>query len=180
MTIEPKIKRVSTLVAGGLAVMSATAAAAAAAYYWGLRPWYQRWGATEAEVQMPLLGDELVPAPVIARTKALTIQAPVAAVWPWLLQLGQDKAGLYSYEFVENRLLGCDIHNSDRIVPEWQHLQVGDLVRLYPPDRQGPPPYTVAAIEPNHALVLGHPTTAANGSTPGSLCCCPRKAAARA
>jgi hypothetical protein len=97
-----------------------------------------------------------VPNPAISRTKAVTIQAPPAQVWPWLLQMGQDKAGLYSYEFIENRLLGCDIHNSNRIVPEWQQMQVGDLVRLFPKDRQGPPPYVVARIEPEQALVMGH------------------------
>ena len=155
MTVERK-GRVGPIVWGG-SLAAAGAAAAIAAYHWGLRPWYERWGATPAEVQLPLLGDELVPHPTIARTKAVTIQAPPEAVWPWLIQLGQDKAGLYSYELIENRLLACDIHNSERIVPEWQQLQVGDLVRLYPKDRQGPPPYTVAAVEPRTALVLGHP-----------------------
>ena len=140
----------AAVIGGGLAL------AGAAAYRWAFRPWYERWGATDEEVAASLPGDELVPQPAIARTKAVTIQAPVAQVWPWLLQLGQDKAGLYSYEFIENQLLGCDIHNSDRIVPEWQNLQVGDLVRLYPKDRQGPPPYIIARIDPEQALVMGH------------------------
>jgi hypothetical protein len=140
------------VVGGGLAL----AGAAVAAYQWGLRPWLARWGATKEEVEAELPGDELVAHPAIVRTKALTIHAPVDQVWPWLLQMGQDKAGLYSYEFIENNLLQCDIHNSDQIVPEWQQLQVGDPVRLYPPDRQGPPPYIVAAIEPKHALIMGH------------------------
>ena len=153
MSESKAISTRTAAVGGGLAVASA---AALAAYYWGLKPWVERWGATPDEVKTSLPGDELVPLPAFARTKAVTIQAPVELVWPWLLQLGQDKAGLYSYEFVENRLLGCDIHNSNRIVPEWQRLQVGDPVRLYPPDRQGPPPYIVAAIEPGRALVMGH------------------------
>jgi hypothetical protein len=153
MAITQKTQRTTALIGGVVAVASA---AAAAAYYWGVRPWYQQWGATKTETEMPLPGDELVSKPAIVRTKAVTIQAPVEAVWPWLIQMGQDKAGLYSYELIENQLLNCDIHNSDHIVPEWQHLQVGDQVRLYPKDRQGPPPYTVAAIEPHHALVMGH------------------------
>jgi len=148
-----KVPPKRAVVAGGLAVASA---AALAAYRWGLRPWYERWGATDEEVRAALPGDELVPYPVIARTKAITIGAPVQKVWPWLMQMGQDKAGLYSYELIENRLLGCDIHNSNQIVPEWQTLQVGDPVRLYPKDRQGPPPYLIAAIEPERALVMGH------------------------
>jgi hypothetical protein len=143
----------ATAAVGGLALASA---AALAAYQWGLRPWVEHWGATPDEVQAVLPGDELVTRPVFSRTKAVTIQAPVERVWPWLLQMGQDKAGLYSYEFIENRLLGCDIHNSRRIVPEWQTLQVGDQVRLYPTDRPGPPPYVIAAIEPPHHLVMGH------------------------
>jgi hypothetical protein len=140
-------------VAGGLAVAGA---AALAAYQWGWRPWAERWGATDDEVRATLPGDELVRAPRIVRTKATTIAAPVDRVWPWLAQLGQGRAGFYSYEFVENRLLGCDIHNSNRIVPEWQSPQVGDLVRMYPADKQGPPPYVVAAVLPNQALVMGH------------------------
>ena len=143
----------AALAGGGLAL---TGAAAVAAYQWGLRPWYEHWGATAGEVHASLPGDELVRAPVIVRTKAITIQAKVEQVWPWLPQLGQGKAGFYSYEFIENRLLGCDIHNSDRIVPEWQHPQIGDPVRMYPPDRQGPPPYVIALVEPNRALVMGH------------------------
>jgi hypothetical protein len=153
MSNSRSISTRTAVVGGGLAVASA---AALAAYHWGLRPWYERWGATPEEASARLPGDELVPTPAFVRTKAITIQAPVEKVWPWLLQLGQNKAGLYSYEFVENRLLGCDIHNSDRIVPEWQATQVGDEVRLFPVDKQGPPPYIVAIVEPNHALVMGH------------------------
>lgn len=149
-----KVPSKPALVGGGLALAGA---AALAAYQWGLRPWYEHWGATPEEFKAAMPGDELVPQPAITRTKAVTIQAPPAQVWPWLVQMGQDKAGLYSYEFIENRLLGCDMHNSNTIVPEWQQLQVGDLVRLFPKERQGPPPYTVALIEPEQALVMGHP-----------------------
>jgi hypothetical protein len=148
-SVAPK----AALIGGGLALAGA---AAVAAYRWGLRPWYEQWGATESEVHGRLPGDELVRAPAIVRTKAITIQAPVEQVWPWLPQIGQGKAGFYSYEFIENRLLGCDIHNSDRIVAEWQNPQIGDPVRMYPPDRQGPPPYVIALVEPNRALVMGH------------------------
>lgn len=56
------------------------------------------------------------------------IEAPTEVVWPWLMQLGQDKAGFYSYEFMEN-LAGCRIIGADRIRPDWQHLQVGDPLR---------------------------------------------------
>ena len=145
--------RTAALIGSGLA---AAGAVAVVTYQWGLRPWYERWGATESEVSAVLPGDELVPQPKYLRTKAVTVQAPVGQVWPWLLQMGQDKAGLYSYEVIENRLLGCAMHNSDRLVPEWQNIQVGDPVRLFPADKQGPPPYVIALIEAQRALVMGH------------------------
>ena len=148
-SVSPK----TALWGGGLAVASA---AALAAYQWGVRPWYQRWGATDEELNKPLPGDELVPAPRFTRTKAITIQAPVEQVWPWLVQLGQDKAGLYSYELIENRLLGCDIHNSEQIVPEWQSTQVGDPVRLFPRTSKGRRLTWWPQSSRNRAFVLGH------------------------
>jgi hypothetical protein len=68
--------------------------------------------------------------------------------------MGQGRGGLYSYEWLEN-LIGCDIHNADRIVPEWQNLQPGDPVRIYP-EGNGPPPFRVAQVRPGEALILGH------------------------
>jgi hypothetical protein len=62
-----------------------------------LRPWYRRWGATQAETQRPLPGDDLVPHPRIENTRAVTIQVSPADVWPWLVQMGQGRCGLYSY-----------------------------------------------------------------------------------
>jgi len=120
-----------------------------------VRPWYLRWGATDTEVQKTLPGDEVIPNPDKQITRAITISAPVGEIWPWLLQLGQQKGGFYSYDWFEN-LIGCDIHSADRIVPEWQAAQVGDLVGMYPPDKQGPPPYIIAAIQPEQALIMGH------------------------
>ncbi len=152
MSMQRNVPLAAAVVGGGLAL----AGAAAAAYHWGLRPWYEHWGATQDEVRARLPGDELVPSPTFTRTKAITIEAPVEKVWPWLLQLGQGKAGFYSYEFIENRLLGCDIHNSSHIVTEWQNPQIGDPVRMYPAEKQGPPPYIIALIEPTRALVMGH------------------------
>lgn len=115
-----------------------------------LRPWYSKWGASAAEVEMTLPGDEFVPNPVLESTRAITIQAPASAIWPWLVQMGQGRGGLYSYERLEN-LVGCDMHNADRIFPEHQDLKDGDQVRLGP---EGYPAFDVAAIEPDFALVL--------------------------
>lgn len=116
-----------------------------------IRPWYSRWGATEAEVDMSLPGDEQVPNPVLVSTRAITIQAPVSAVWPWLVQMGQGRGGLYTYERLEN-LAGCEMHNASRIIPEYQLLEVGDKVRLVPEGRE--PYFVVSAIEPGRAIVL--------------------------
>ena len=137
---------------GALLILLVTAGLA---YAYLIKPWYYRWGATDAEISAALPGDELVAKPKILRTKAITIAAPIELVWPWLVQMGQDKAGLYSYEWIEN-LLGSDIHNADRIVPEWQDLQPGDLMRLYPVEKSGPAPYIIAQVEPPRALVMGH------------------------
>jgi hypothetical protein len=116
-----------------------------------LRPWYRKWGATEAELKMSLPGDDLVPHPRLETTRAITIQAPAAEVWPWLVQMGQGRGGLYSYERLEN-LIGCDIHNANRILPAHQDLQVGGKVRLGP--RESDPVFDVAASEPGRALIL--------------------------
>jgi hypothetical protein len=119
-----------------------------------VRPWLTNWGATDEEVQMPLPGDDIAPTATKQNTRAITVNAPAAAIWPWLVQMGQDRGGLYSYEWLEN-LIGCDMHNADRVHPEWQQIQLGDFVRMYP-EGKGPPPFRVAAIMPNEALILGH------------------------
>lgn len=117
------------------------------------RRWYARWGSTAEEQRRALPGDDIVAAPRLITTRAITISAPASAVWPWLVQMGQGRGGLYSYQKLEN-LARCDMHNADRIHPEWQNLAAGDKVRF------GPEPYpfqTVRAIDPGRALVLGTP-----------------------
>lgn len=113
-----------------------------------LRRWRTRWGADEEEVKRVLPGDDLVPRPKWGWTHAVTIHAAPAEVWPWLVQIGQGRGGLYSYEFLEN-IIGCAIYNADRIVPELQSLHVGDVVKL--DANIGLP---VAVVEPRRALVL--------------------------
>ena len=76
---------------------SLAGAAALSAYLFLIRPWHLRWGATDEEIGMPLPGDELVPRPNLEATHAITIEAPMREVWPWLVQIGQDKGGFYSY-----------------------------------------------------------------------------------
>lgn len=107
-----------------------------------------RWGATDEEYNAPLPGDELIPRPDLSATRAVTVCAPAAAVWPWLAQLGQGRGGLYSYDVLEN-LVGCDIHSADCIVPQWQDVRPGDEFGLHPDVR-----LRVASVEPGSALVV--------------------------
>lgn len=119
-----------------------------------LTPWMDRWGATPAEIGAAFPGDELVPAPASFVNRAVTIQARPEQIYPWLVQLGAGKAGLYSYTALET-LIGCPLVNADEIHPEWQNLQVGDEVKMCPHD-PAPPPYLVAQLHPSQAVVLGH------------------------
>jgi len=128
-----------------------------------LRPWRIRWGATDDELRRTWPGDELVPQPKWSYTQAITIRAPSAEVWPWLAQIGQGRGGFYSYEWLEN-LVGCDIHNADRIIPEFQNLRVGDGVRLAPQM----PGFPVAIVEPGRAIVLRGDTRLGSVPVPAS------------
>jgi hypothetical protein len=133
-------------------------AALGATYAIAIRPRMIRWGATDDEVARTLPGDDLVPQPRYIQTHAISIAATPGAIWPWLVQMGQGRAGLYSYDRVE-RAFGCQIENADRIVPELQSLAVGDEIRLVPEDFAVPLRFVVGALEPERALVLRSPGT---------------------
>lgn len=90
-----------------------------------------RWGITEEEATASLPGDELVPNPKLFMTWGITINAPVEDVWPWVVQMGQGRAGFYTYQFLEN-IAGCQIFNADRILPEYQQIPIEDGVFLAP------------------------------------------------
>lgn len=143
---------------GYAALTAAAAAGAAAAYVYAVRPWHLRWGAAPEETTERLPGDELVTDPKSGATHAVTIEAPVREVWPWLVQIGQDKGGFYSYAWLEN-MVGCHLRNADRIMPEFQELKIGDTVRLHPKA----PPLPVLICVPPRTLVLG-----SNTDTPGT------------
>jgi hypothetical protein len=134
-----------------LIIVPAMAITLVAFVYWFLvRPWHLRWGATDDEVSQSWPGDELSsPHPKLSATHAISINAPAADVWPWLVQMGQNRGGFYSYTWLEN-LVGCHMRNADRIVPEWQTLNVGDSVRLHPKA----PPLKVLIAEPGRSIVL--------------------------
>jgi len=118
--------------------------------YWSIvRPWLLRWG---GGVTHALPGDDLVPEPRYVATRSVVIAAPPAAVWPWLVQIGQGRGGFYSYDWIEN-LIGLDIHSSDHILEEHQRPRVGDRVALAS-DGSG---LDVALAEPGRSLVLREP-----------------------
>jgi hypothetical protein len=132
--------------------------AAAAGYPLAVRPWLLRWGATAQESTQWLPGDDIVPRPRTTSTRAITIDADARDVWPWLVQLGQGRGGLYSYDRLEN-LFGYDIHSVDRVVPELQRLAPGDRIRLVPEKVSADIFLEVAAADPDEALVLRGPGT---------------------
>ena len=104
------------------------------------------WGATEAEAASRLPGDELLEGADGMATRAIAIDAPAAAVWPWLAQMGPSpRGGAYTYDWIEN-LLGLDMHSVDRVLPQFQHPEVGDTIG-YGSNRM-----RVARVEPRHVL----------------------------
>ncbi len=112
-----------------------------------------RAGATTEEASARLPGDDLLDADLVA-TRAVTIDAPPEQVWPWIVQIGQGRAGFYSYDALEN-LAGSNIHSATTIVPEWQHVSIGDVVHLHPQLA-----LEVARVDPPHAFVIrSAPTT---------------------
>lgn len=115
-----------------------------------LRRWYNRWGATDEEIDRSLPGDELVRRPELGYTRAITIDASPERVWPWLAQIGQGRGGFYSYDGLEN-LVGCGIHSVDELLPDHQEIAVGDIVRS---GRDRHVCWIVMDVEAPHHLIL--------------------------
>ena len=127
------------------------------AYELWIRPWAARWGATAEELRRSWPGDEFVPDAVQTATHAITINAPASSVWPWILQIGQDRAGYYSYSWLEN-LFGAEIRNILRIVPEFQTRSVGDDVWMAPKHKyRGQARMVVARLDSGRSMVLTSP-----------------------
>jgi hypothetical protein len=113
------------------------------------RSHFRFWGATQADKQRTLPGDERVPNSMVTTTMAITVNAPASEVWGWIAQLGQERGGMYSYELLEN-IAKCQMHNADRVVPDWE-MKVGDQMRMGP---QGYPVNQVIALERNRWLLM--------------------------
>jgi hypothetical protein len=125
-----------------------------------VRPRMLEWGSTADERRRPLPGDEIAESVMTHRTRAVTIDAPPEAVWPWLVQLGDRRAGFYSYDWVERYVFPGTVHyvegthSATRIHPELQDVHVGDRISTgsIGSFSIGNP---VTVLEPNRALVIG-------------------------
>ena len=134
-----------------IAITTAVVAALA-----GARVRWRHWGALPTELRLALPGDELINEPASVVTRGVSIEAPPSEVWQWLVQIGQDRGGMYSYDWLEN-LLGLRIHSAKEIRADWQHLRVGDRVTLVRPGWLGlKKGYSlpVERIDEGHAIVL--------------------------
>jgi len=130
-------------------------------YFTLVFPWMLEWGASGTESTMSLPGDDVVSQPMYRSTRAVSVDAPVEDVWPWIAQLGQDRGGFYSYSWVENLLL-ADIHNARTTNPDWQTRGEGELLPLTCPNyplglsqrkERSVGPH-IRLFEPNRAMVL--------------------------
>jgi hypothetical protein len=129
--------------------VAGSAVALAAAYPLLLRRRCLRWGATPQEAARSLPGDDLLRQPELVSTRAITIDAPPDAIWPWLVQMGSGRGGAYTYDWIEN-LLGLNMHSADEILPEFQDLKAGDVL----PVGANGPAMMVAILEPEQVLCL--------------------------
>jgi hypothetical protein len=107
------------------------------------------WGATPDEVTRGLPGDEMLDPPDIVSTRAVTVDAPPSAIWPWLVQMGSGRGGAYTYDWIEN-LFGLGMHSSNEVLPEFQDVKEGDEFRLGP----SRPMMRVAVLDPERVLAF--------------------------
>lgn len=128
--------------------------AALGAYALAVRPRLLSWGATPEEVAAACPGDELVPDPTGGATMATTLPAEPERVWAWLVQMGCGRGGWYSWDYLDNK----GVPSADRVIPEWQHLEVGQhLDRVTNPLDPHPSAsnyWTVKVVDPKRTLVL--------------------------
>lgn len=127
------------------------AAFLALAYWFPVRRWFNRWGATPFEVIRVMPGDKVIAEPTNSAMQAVTVDAPPEDVWPWLVQIGYQRGGLYSYDWLD-RLFGfLDRPSAKTVLPDFQHLEVGDKIPWGHGDY-----LTVSAIDPTRSLVLDY------------------------
>jgi hypothetical protein len=101
-----------------------------AAYLFVARPYQLHWGVTEEEISTPMPGDDFDTSPDFLATRAITIQGTPQEIWPWLIQMGYNRAGFYGYDLLENLGSERGLLSAEHILPDFQNFQVGDLVPI--------------------------------------------------
>ena len=109
------------------------------------------WGATADEVERDMPGDDLLPDAELVSTRATAISAPPRAIWPWLVQMGSGRGGVYTYDRIEN-LLGLNMHSADQILPQFQDVKVGDEFAL----GTGGQKMRVEVLQPARVFTIRH------------------------
>lgn len=132
------------LIRAALIALLSAVVTASAVYFLVVRPKVRSWGVDPAEAELALPGDDLISEPSHVETRGITIDAPPAQIWPWLMQMGYRRAGWYSYDALDN-----EGPSTDRIMPEFQQLDVGDIMPTHPGGG-----FKVEVVEPERALVL--------------------------
>jgi hypothetical protein len=138
--------RIAGAVAGAVAALPSVAVAAYPVLW---RTRCLTWGATAGEVSGQMPGDDLMPNLDLQTTRAITIEAPPGAIWPWLVQMGSGRGGAYTYDWIEN-LFALDMHSANEILPQFQDLKVGDVLPL----GSKAPRLRVEVLDPDRALVV--------------------------
>ena len=146
MTLMVDLRGCSLAGRGRLVVATIALAAAGLA----LRRWQRAWLASDGELDAPLPGDDHVAEPSSQLTRAITIDARPEQIWPWIVQLGADRGGFYSYDWLED-LFGLGIHSTNKIVPTWQTRATGDLVHA---NRAGTGGWYIVEVRPNDTLSM--------------------------
>jgi hypothetical protein len=135
-----------------LTTIAASGAAAGAAFATLYRPWHMRWGATDEEIAAPMPGDELLPVAEFHPTRAITIAARPEEIWPWIVQIGFNRAGFYAYDLLDNLARP----SAERIIPELQEPKVGDWIPMSPTVNDVTA-FRVKAFEPNRWMLWSKP-----------------------
>jgi hypothetical protein len=117
-----------------------------------IHDWHLNWGAQDEEIHTRLPGDGLIEGADLVANRAIRIDAPASAIWPWLVQMGPGRGGAYSYDWIEN-LFGLGMHSADAIHPEWQQLALDDVPSSLPGAEPGPNAMRVRMLDPERTLV---------------------------
>jgi hypothetical protein len=136
--------RIRTILFAVVSAVISAIVASGAVYFLVIRPKVKAWGVDPAESELSLPGDDLVAEPTAIETRGIAIEAPTSAVWPWLVQMGYQRAGWYSYDTLDKKAA-----NADRILPEFQHLVAGEIMPTHPGGG-----FRVEIVEPEKSLVL--------------------------